>query len=269
MNRKTLFGRVVNVSRMARVSLRPESTRVQLEPLEDRKMLAVAQAYVNDNWTNDDGPTLEIGDFVTSSAADGQIVTREYGFDAFGTVDGQSLAGAATIYDAIQNTSSGGTLNILGGTYAESDIVIDRPMTVIGNGKDGPNATVLIPEVVSAANQEDFGVGTHSAIIIYSPTVNISNLRIDGAGNGSLAGSYNYHHGITTLYDTQNGGSYNSLHNGPLPLIQLGAPGSGEGGAPTASIPDLAIDNVSVNNAFWHGVTISSLPGLRVQPGCR
>ncbi len=264
MNRKTLFGRVTR----SLTAERPEYASVRLEPLEDRKML-VATVYVNDDWTDVDNPggPVQIGDYVQSSiGTDGVSVIAEYGFDAFGTVEGSTQPGAATIYDAIQATSTGGTLNLLGGTYAESDIVIDRPMSFLGQGTSGATASVIVPEVVSAAVQENFGVGTHSGIIIYSPTVNIANVRVDGAGNGSLAGSYNFHQGITTLYDTQNGGDYNSLHNGLLPLIQLGADGSGEGGA-GSSIADLSIDNVSVSNAYWHGVTISALQDLAFDPG--
>ncbi len=269
MNRNTPFRLLESFSTSAPTPELVRRTVLRFEPLEDRKMLVATTVYVNDDWTDIDNPggPVQIGDFVQSSiGTDGVSVIAEYGFDAFGTVEGSTQPGAATIYDAIQATSTGGTLNLLGGTYAESDIVIDRPMSFIGQGTTGATASVIVPEVVSAAVQENFGVGTHSGIIIYSPTVNIANVRVDGAGNGSLAGSYNFHQGITTLYDTQNGGDYNSLHNGLLPLIQLGADGSGEGGA-GSSIPDISIDNVSVSNAYWHGVTISALQDLAFDPG--
>jgi hypothetical protein len=229
---------------------------MRLEPLEDRKMLALT-AYVNDNWVNvtDPGNPVQINDVVVNSLDSinpGGIIAT-YGVDAFGTVDGTSVASAKLIYDAIQALDAGGDLNILEGTYQESDIVIDRPMTLTGAGTGN---TLIVPEVTSSGSLSDFGVGTHSGIIIYSPSVTVQGLRLNGNGNGSLAGSLNYHQGITTLYNTQNGGDYSSLHNGSLPLIMLGSPYRGN---PNETVPALHIADVAVDNTFWHGITISAL----------
>ena len=237
------------------ISKRRETQLVGLEPLEDRKMLAVGTAYINDNWTNDDGPDLDFGDFVSSTGADGLIITAEYGFDAFGTVDGQSLAGAATIADAIANTTVGGTLNILAGTYSESDIVVTKGMTV--RGITGATQATIVPEVLSShATAEDFAADTHSGFIIYSASVTIDNLKIDGNGNGSLGGTLNYHHGITTLYDTQNGGNYSTVRNGSL------APSNMGGDDATTNI---RIQNVTVTNTWWHGITLSGINGTNIR----
>src|SRR5690606_851561 len=103
----------------------------------------------------------------------------------------------ATIYSAIQNTNSGGTLNLLPGTFKESDIVIDRPMTFQGRIVGGNRTSVIVPGVASAAVNENFGVGTHSGIIIYSPTVTIKDVVVNGAGNAALGAGLNFHHGIT------------------------------------------------------------------------
>ena len=263
MNRKTLFGRIAS-SLSAATPARPEYTNVRLEPLEDRKMLA-AVTYVNDNWTfvSGYGPTLEAGDLVRSNLDPGTVITAEYGFDAFGTVQGLSLAQFATIHSAIQNTDSGGILNLLPGTFRESDIVIDRPMTFQGRLFNGNKTATIVPEVVSATVQENFGVGTRSGIIVYSPTVTVKDIIINGSGNNSLPAGLHYHHGITTLYDTQNGGNYNSLRNGSLPLIHLGelnAPDvPGHPNRPRSSNPRLDFDNLAISNVYWHGATISPL----------
>ncbi len=233
--------------------------RVQFEPLEDRKLLTV---YVNDNWVDLLGGPLQIGDFVTNDNdlnSPGSI-SGFYGVDAFGTgSDGSNIPGADKIADAVAATSDGETLVILGGTYTESDIVIDHPMTLSGDGAGGAAQTLIVPETTSSGDLSNFGPGTHSGIIIYAPSVTVENLRLDGNGNGTLSGSLNFHQGITTLYDMQNGGDYSSLHNGPLPPIQLGAPSSGDANIPQESVPSLLIQNVEVDNVFWHGITISAL----------
>ncbi|REK12709.1 MAG: hypothetical protein DWQ37_10785, partial [Planctomycetota bacterium] len=255
MNRKSLVARLLDSTGSNHIADRQRYSNMQLEPLEDRKMLA-ATVYVNDNWVNvsDPGNPVEVGDFVTNGndTINPGGIFAEYGVDAFGTVDGSSVVGNEFIRDAIPNVDADGTLEILEGTYTESDIIIDSPMIVTG----AVGATTLIvPETESSGDDNNFGVGTHSGIIIYSPSVTVSNLTLDGNGNGSLTGSLNYHHGVTTLYDSQNGGDYASLHNGNLPLVQLGAISGNR------SVPDLRIDNVTVNNVYWHGLTLSALAG--------
>ncbi len=259
MNRDSFFDRLVAPGHLIRPSSsldRRDRKLVGLEVLEDRKML-VFSVYVNDNWVNLDNPgqPVQIGDYVQSQVDDNIAVIAEYGFDAFGTVEGTSQPGAATIHDAIANTSNTGTLTILSGTYQESDIVVDKPIHV--EGSTGVNPTLIVPEAVSShANAEDFGVGTHSGIIIYSPSVTIENLTVDGNGNGSLAGTLNYHQGITTLYTQQNGSDYSTLHNGTL------APSNMGGDDATTYI---TIHNVTVTNTWWHGITLSGLSGTNIR----
>jgi len=86
-------------------------------------------------------------------------------------------------------------------------------------------------------------------------------LHLNGAGNGALGAGFNYHQGITTLYD---GGTYASQNNGALPLINLGSPWRDK---PLESVPDIDIDNVAVDNVFWHGITISPLDGHTYDTG--
>jgi hypothetical protein len=129
-------------------SRRARANRLHLESLEDRRLL-VAKTYVNDNWTFQPGygPTLEQGDLVRNSLDSGDIVNAEYGYDAFGTVEGLSLSQFATIHSAIDATDLNGELNLLLGTFKESDIVIDKPITVLGTKVSGASTSVIVPEV--------------------------------------------------------------------------------------------------------------------------
>ncbi len=261
MNRSSLFGRLTASVHANRASHGHDYFRVHLEPLEQRQLLTTSPVYVNDNWVNLSNPGVapSFGDLVTNSldSIDTGNITVLYGIAGFGaTVDG-TAAGVGLIHDAIQGTDAGGTLNVLEGTYAESDIVIDRALLFKGAGDTGAARSLIVPEVTSSHSDiTNFGVGTRQGIIIYSASVTVTGVALDGNGNGSVPGTLNYHQGITTLYDTQNGGNYNSLHNGSLPLIQLGPLASAN-----RSIPNLLIDNVTVENVFYHGITLSALGG--------
>ena len=243
---------------------------LHLEPLEERRLLTVATTFVNDNWydsTTTDG-IVRPGDLLVNSndLVNPAGIIATFGTSAFGKVTkwganqatvGYSNSSFQLIHDAIQGTNVvNGTVNILEGTYLESDIVIDRPLNFVGAGQSGAAQTLIMPEVASShADITNFGVGTHSGIIIYSPNVTVSKVHLDGSGNG-IVGPLNYHHGITTLYDTQNGGGYNSLHNGVLSVIRLGSVDTGQ-----QSNPNLKIDHVTVDNLFYHGITLSARAG--------
>ncbi len=236
---------------------------VGLEPLEERKLLT-AVTYYNDNWVNLDnpgGPVAE-GDQVRSSLDSGPFIVAEYGFNAFGVVGGTSLAQFATIHSAIQNTDPSGTLNLLPGTFKESDIVIDRSMSIIGRVVSNVRTAVIVPEVTSAKADGDFPVGTRSGFIINAPNVTIDSLQIDGDGNnGVLGGSMHYHHGITSIFDTQAGGNYSSLRAGNLAPNNLSADDADA---------NVVIRNLDVRNTYWHGITLSgtsatNMAGNRIQ----
>ena len=257
-------------------AVRPDYFRTSFEPLEDRKLLSVSQVWVDDNWTDVTHATgpLTVGDTVVNSFPGSDIsfhglISGSYGSTAFGTVmingTPTTAGGFGTIRSAINPAivSVGGTLSILEGTYTESDIIINTPLQMMGNGMSGVSQTLIVPEVASAqggAADAEFGVGTHSGIILYSYSSTVTNLHLDGSGNAALNTSaghdYNYHQGITTLYDLQAGGNYASLHNGSLVPIQINIPG---GPAGNRSVPGLDIDGVTADNTYWHGLTLSAL----------
>ena len=95
--------------------------QLQMESLEARQLLsAVPITYVNDNWhfstDSDNSGSLTVGDIVTNINDSVGTVTAPYGSVAFGTVTSGdftgSLPGSATIQDAINNTTSTGTVHL-------------------------------------------------------------------------------------------------------------------------------------------------------------
>jgi hypothetical protein len=252
MNRKSLFGRLADSTKAFRTAERQEYFRVNLEPLEDRKMLATT-VYVNDNWIRaNNAATLVIGEFVTSTEGP----SGSYGIDVFGTTSTGSLAGAALIADAIDNVDEPGTVVILDGTYAESDIVIDKQITLTGNSQVTP--PTIVPETASSDSSGAFASGTHSGLIVYSANVTIRDLIIQGTGNGFTR---DYHHGITTIHDTPAGGT---VRDGTLTLKTLGP--QGQPGA-NSSVPNLLIQRVDVRNTYWTGITVSALANRSFDTG--
>lgn len=121
--------------------------RLLLESLESRCLLAVSTAFMNDNWhlaaDNDSSGSLTVGDLVRNDhdAVAAGTISRTYGVDAFGTVTSGLAAGqlpaSLPAYDelqeAVEATSSGGTLRILPGLYSPSAaLVLDQPIRLLG-----------------------------------------------------------------------------------------------------------------------------------------
>jgi hypothetical protein len=126
-------------------------SRLRILPLEDR-LAPAATTFVNDNWNlvTDNGTigVVDSGD-ILNNANDtinpGGVVVA-YGIDGFGIVTTGSAtgsaAGAATINDAITNTTVGGTANVLEGNYNEqvalnSSISLWVPGQALMPGADG------------------------------------------------------------------------------------------------------------------------------------
>jgi len=211
MNRRSLFGRFAVPLSANRTANRLEHRRVHMEPLEVRQVLATI--YVDDNWVSQDpgAGNLSQGDTVISGTGG---ITGSYGDDAFGLVSNATsgtgnpyltLADAppnniSTRYidDAIGVANNGDIVSLLEGKFTESDIVIDKGITFRGFGSAGTNGvgeSLIVPEVTSTRAELEFPTGSHQGIIIYSPNVTVTNLHVNGSGNGSLGGSLNYHQG--------------------------------------------------------------------------
>lgn len=118
--------------------------RLLLESLEDRRLLAASPTYMNDDWyfvsDVDASNSLTEGDLVAASLGGTNRVYGTATGNAFGVVTTntpsglpESLAAYDDIQDAVNGTTSGGTLNILPGVYEPaSTIVVSNPLTILG-----------------------------------------------------------------------------------------------------------------------------------------
>ncbi len=281
MNRKSLFGRLSASTIVSRPAERQSYFRLQLEPLEDRKLLTVATTYVNDNWydtSTTDGIVrpgdgmINLNDTINPGAIFGTYGTSAFGLATKwngGSISSNptnySTTAYQTIHAAIQGTNLlNGSVDILEGTYKESDIVIDRPLAFTGAGKTGATRTLIIPEDTATSaldDSQDFPAGIREGIIIYSPDVTVSNIALDGNGNATTTANaghtLNYHQGITTLYDPSIG-TYSSLRDGNLIPKRLGNPVDS---VATRTRANIAVQDVAVSNVYFHGITLSALAG--------
>ncbi|HEX5272873.1 MAG TPA: hypothetical protein VFW33_20385, partial [Gemmataceae bacterium] len=170
---------------------RPPAPLVEL--LETRLAPAVlaTQTYVDDNWADVTHPTgpLTLGDMVRNdndTIAPGTI-TATYGSTGFGHViissTPTSLAGAATINNAIANTNSGGTVSVLEGTYNE-DVTVGTSLILQG-AQHGVSAQTGRPV---AAESTVIGDGSASTITVSANNVTIDGFDVQGpAGPGTSA----------------------------------------------------------------------------------
>ena len=285
MNRKSLFARLADRCAASSSASRQEYFRVHLEPLESRKLLA-ATHIVSDYWLDVSDPDGSVGyspsdtlqDPVTGafgSAGDGlsfgKIAYYNTGTGAwlgtFHNIVDASNNDYSTIHSAIENAStvagdfvqleprwsSAYSGTVVPQTFQESDIVIDKAgITLSGDSSYGASYCIIAPEVASAHAEENFPTGSHSGIILYAPTITVSDLTVDGNAGFGGAGSLNFHQGITTMYDQSGGGNYASQHNGAL------APSDLHGGA-GGNTGTLTVTGVVVQNIWYKGITISDV----------
>ncbi|MCD6163719.1 MAG: right-handed parallel beta-helix repeat-containing protein [candidate division Zixibacteria bacterium] len=116
------------------------------------------------------------------------------------------------IQNAVNQASTGDTAAIEDGLYTESNITIDKSLTVIGKTRDG---------VIVAPLAEDIGSGTSSfdgtyqyGFMAIADNVTIKDITIDGSANnlangGTLPDHNNYRVGIANYADGNDG--YNNL----------------------------------------------------------
>ncbi len=289
MNRKSLFARLAEKCAARPTAPRQEYFRVQLEPLEQRKLLT-ATHLVSDYWIDSSDPDGSIGynagdtllepvTNYTGYAGDGVSFGKIAYYDTntgnwLGTfhniVDG-SNNDLSTIHSAIEASGAGDIVQLepkwtnaysataVPQTFEESDIVVDKAgLNLEGDSGFGSSYAVIAPEVASSRGEEAFPVGSHSGIIITAPTVTVTNLTVDGNAGVGGASSFNFHQGITTLYDNSGGGNYSSQHNGSMAPNSLGLATGGD-------TKSLTITGVTVQNTWYKGITISDVSGQTYQ----
>ncbi len=95
-----------------------------------------------------------------------------------------------TIGLALAHTSSGGTVSVCPGTYAEQ-VLINQPVTLKGVAGSGTDAAVIVPPTggIVANGTDIFGNPVAAQVFVSNPggSVTISHLTVDGTGN-NLAG---------------------------------------------------------------------------------
>ena len=99
----------------------------------------------------------------------------------------------ATITLAVAAVSPGGTIKVCPGTYPEQ-VVISKPLTIQGIQDGNNDAAVIVPPVRGSGSEHDqalavpclLAILTAAQILVTATTgpVNISNLTVDGSGNG-------------------------------------------------------------------------------------
>lgn len=131
----------------------------------------------------------------------------------------------ATIQAGVNGTVSGGTVEIAAGTYTESNIALNKPITIVGESRD----TVVLAPAAEDANQTNRwgGVFQHG-FIVTTNEVSVRNLTIDGQANGALTpGKSNFRLGIAT--------------DDRLAALKVN---------------NLAVSNVAVQNVFFYGISV-------------
>ena len=287
MNRKSLFARFAAKCAASRTASRQEYFRVQIEPLEARKLLT-ATHYVSEKWidtTDPDGtigysPSDTLQDPVTGTFANADSGIAFGKINYYNTLTGAWLgtthdiinsasANLSTIHSAIQASGLHDTVqleptidgvftgNVVSQTFKESDVVINQGITLQGDGSHLATPVTLAPDIASSNDESAFSTGSHQGIIIYAPSVTVQNLTVDGNAGVGGAGSYNFHQGITTLYDLQGGSNYSSEYNGSLAPNHLVAAGANTG--------SVTVQNVTVQNTWYKGITLSDVSGESFQ----
>ncbi|MGD9721333.1 MAG: beta strand repeat-containing protein [Pirellulales bacterium] len=293
MNRNSLFGRISSRIVPGQTAERQAHYRPQLEPLEERKVLSTT-LYVNDNWVELTPNGVLTNNELVRSISDpvNSGITATYGTNAFGKVLNATSAvsgnnyltavddGVAFDYQYIQSAiraavdNNGDTVSIIEGVYTESDIVINKSVVFQGSGRSGSSDTVIVPEATSARAEQEFPDGSHSAIFIYSDSVSVRNLHINGNGNGTLgANTFSFHQGVTTYYEDQNGPgggahAYTSIRSAASNLqvtMSLADVTASNVYGPFVDQarrePHLDVASITVENTWYRGITFSAPTG--------
>lgn len=197
--------------------------RPHLEQVEERIAPATTPTFVNDNWNliTDNGMIgkLDAGDVVRNNndtIAPGTI-TATLGTDAFGTVTTSSVGtvtgvpgsvmGFATITDAIANTTAGGTVNVLEGTYHEM-VQVANTVTLKGAqaGVDA-RARAGVAESIIDNGKGDFQILADNVVIdgftaqgaITDPNLDLTALGAAIWSNPGFSGTHGGHQIINNI----------------------------------------------------------------------
>jgi hypothetical protein len=119
----------------------------------------------------------------------------------------------STIQAAINAAVPGTVIKVAPGLYLESNIVINKSVTIQGTGSNR-DLIVIGPAAEDGNADNAFGNSAQNGFIIAAHAVTLRNLTLNGRGNSSLtAGKNNFRAGVVTLDQSQAGGGvWNNLH---------------------------------------------------------
>ena len=130
----------------------------------------------------------------------------------------------STIQAAINGTPAGHTITLSNGTYHESNILVNKSLTIEGASRGG---VILGPSMVDTHDDASFGTGTSNGFVIQSSNVTIEQMTIDGNQNGTLAGTQNFR---TAVLTDASAGTFGNIH----------------------------LDHLSIADIYWKGVGFTS-----------
>jgi VCBS repeat-containing protein len=164
-----------------------------------------ATVYVDDHWVGT----------MAGADPDGTGPATNFGGDAF-----------TTIHEGISGMAAGGTLHVAAGNYYESDLLINKSLSLVGAGV---GQTIIGPKVTDA-HQCNPLTSAHQGIIIAANNVSLQGFTLDGNADGALTGDHNYRMGITTQYAST------TYHN-------------------------LTVQDVAIQHAWYRGVMVRAKSG--------
>ena len=206
-----------------------------LEPLEMRRMLSTTPVYLNDNWaivTDNGAAGLDNGDIVSNTGAgdDGTVLLKTFGTNAFNTLN-SALAGVST----------GGTINVLDGSYT-GGVAVTQDVTLAGFG--------LGTKTINS------GLSSAGIAISGGADVTINGLTLNGAFTGVSVDASTLHMNSTIVQGASVFGV--AVTNGSNAFINTSEI---TGTVTSAASVDVTAGNVDITNSLITG----SQRGLLVQ----
>jgi hypothetical protein len=118
-----------------------------------------------------------------------------------------------TISYAVSQSLSGDVIHIAAGTYVESNILVDKTLTIMGNPLNREDV-VIVPAAEDGNADNTFLNSAQNGFVIQAHNVLIKDLTLNGRGNPLLTpGKNNFRAAIVTKDPTQlNGGTWNGLN---------------------------------------------------------
>ena len=189
-------------------------------------------------------PWLNSGTDTSASAGfQGQFTDMNVG------AAGSQSGSVGRIREGITLAGAGNNVFLHPGTYQESDVNIDKAVTIDGVG--AASGVVVAPAVADGhllGGGQVFNPNSHNAFVIRSGEVVIKDLTIDGDAGVGGAGSLNYFGGI--VYDYNLGTAFNNLQAKNLTVKNIWRVGIYFDGGINAlstghTVMDNAVDNVA------------------------